>query len=247
MKHIFTLFFALLSIFSEAQDTLFQQTIPITPHPFSATKIRNDLHIDASGNYWLAFEKSGLGKFNGSSWSFFDTIGNVLPVLKVNHVTTDIAGNIFAGTSEGLSVFNGTNWQHFNSSNSSLPASGVTTVETNGIDTWIGTNTGIYKYTIGSFTIPPVLMSLTIHPITCIAFGINGEIFTGTTNGIYKYLGSFTSIPTSSLPSQYIIDIAVNGSNELWVSDTLGNLFYRDSVTFIYKSILPLTAISLIY
>ena len=173
MKHIFTLFFALLSIFSEAQDTLFQQTIPITPHPFSATKIRNDLHIDASGNYWLAFEKSGLGKFNGSSWSFFDTIGNVLPVLKVNHVTTDIAGNIFAGTSAGLSVFNGTNWQHFNNSNSSLPASGVTTVETNGIDTWIGTNTGIYKYTNGSFTIPPVDTSLMHDEI---AAKLNAEV-----------------------------------------------------------------------
>ena len=246
MKLLFTLTLFSLSFYCNAQITLSEDSIPSNLFPYSG--LRNDVHIDRLNNYWIAFEKAGLGKFDGNNWIAYDSSNGALPVNKVLYVTSDSLNNIYAGTSVGISIFNGITWQQFNSNNSPLPLSGVTTIEINGNEIWAGTKKGLFLYDGLSWTGYSTLNSGIINDtVNCISIGKNGEIWTGTRRGISKfYQNNWTNYGVGFNEIDYygINDLAVNGNNELWVLNGPHSVYFLDtnSNSFVsIKTILPST------
>ena len=85
MKTLFTFLFVLFCFFSIAQNTLIQDSMPASYYPNG--KFRNDVHIDAANNYWIAFDLIGLAKFDGSTWTKYDMQNGVWPADKVYNTT----------------------------------------------------------------------------------------------------------------------------------------------------------------
>ena len=229
MKTLLTFLAVLSCVFSTAQNILIQDSMPASYYPNG--RFRNDVHIDAANNYWIAFDLIGLAKFDGNTWTKYDMQTGTLPSDKVYCVTSDSVNNIYAGTSDGLSVFNGTSWQHYNSGNSPL-TSGAITVEVIGSDIWMGTNNGLFHFDGLNWTNYDQLNSGIISDsVTCITTGKNGEVWVGTKQGISKfYQNSWTNYGTSfQLPHLYIKDMSVNGNNELWVIDNAQTVSYLDN------------------
>ncbi|MCW5906673.1 MAG: hypothetical protein KIS94_02355 [Chitinophagales bacterium] len=105
----------------------------------------NAIAIDAQGNKWCATWK-GVAKFNGSSWTSFDTSNSNLASNVVNSVAV-IGSEIWFATSKGVSIFNGISWTTYNTANSGLINDDVTTItaDKHG-NKWLGTGNGISKF-----------------------------------------------------------------------------------------------------
>ena len=83
------------------------------------------LVIDSMGNKWIGtsgyFGGGGLAKFDGKSWTVYDTSNSHLPNNTVLSVAIDSHSNKWIGTDGGgLAFFNDTTWGIFSQSNSGL-------------------------------------------------------------------------------------------------------------------------------
>ncbi|MBC8422412.1 MAG: S8 family serine peptidase, partial [Chloroflexi bacterium] len=87
------------------------------------------LAIDADGNVWIGTTPhwdgsqevgGGLAKFDGMSWTVYDTSNSDLPSNWIHDLVIDANGNVWIGTFEGLAKFDGMNWTVYDSSNSPL-------------------------------------------------------------------------------------------------------------------------------
>ena len=98
--------------------------------------------IDLDGNIWFG-TYNGVSKFDGTTWTVFNTSNSGLPNDRINSIVLDQEGNIWFGTDGGASKFNGMDWITYDPSNSEL-VDDVNSIE---IDLdgniWFGTDNGI--------------------------------------------------------------------------------------------------------
>jgi hypothetical protein len=96
--------------------------------------------IDNAGNKWIGTYR-GLAKFDGVSWTVYNTSNSGLPNNDVEAIAIDNTGNKWIGTyGEGLAKFDGVNWTVFNISNSGLLSDYVYAIAIdNAGNKWIGT------------------------------------------------------------------------------------------------------------
>ncbi len=180
---------------------------------------RNAFHLDASNNKWIGFYLIGLGRFDGSNWTMFDTTNSTIPSNQVNALASNNT-TLWVGTLKGLSKYDGTTFTNFDNTNSLLPNSKVTAVAVNGNIVWAGTNSGLYKYdgsTWQGYTISNGLVNDTIQ---CISINPLGDVWIGTKNGLsYFSNNSFTNYTTlnSNLESNNILCVTITNSNEIWI------------------------------
>jgi hypothetical protein len=69
----------------------------------------NDLLTTPGGQVWVAYEKHGIGVFNGAQWTHY-TEADGLPSNDIYGLTLDEAGNVWAATWEGVALFDGSAW-----------------------------------------------------------------------------------------------------------------------------------------
>ncbi len=228
-KIILLLIFASYATISKSQTGVTSYALPA-----GITNPRNTLKIDATGNKWVAFGKIGLGKFNGSTWTMYDTLTSNIPSNQVNDIAFDPANNVWVATTKGLSKFDGAIWTSYNVMNSGLPDDSVSSVYTDNADIWIGTRNGLAKLNGSTWTIYNTSNSgLTTNLIKCVSVESTGDVWIGTRIGLFKKSGSTWSNFISTNP--YIVNtnnitcIYIDASNEKWIGmvGTLGNGVYK--------------------
>ncbi len=194
----------------------------------------NGVTIDQSGNSWVAFKSIGIGKYNGTAWTFYDSISASLPTNQINDIIRSSNNQIIAATANGISIFDGSSWQHFNTINSSLPASGVRSITENAGSLYAGTDSGLYIYN-GSVWINYNTTSGLVHnSVTAVRVATNGDLWIATQNGLSKLSqGIFTSYDSgnTSVSNLNIISLQLNLKNEPWIINSINQLYYLDSST----------------
>lgn len=115
---------------------------------------------DRAGNVWVGTSNSGLGKFDGASWTVYDTTNSGIPADHVTSLTMGEDGVLWVGTClGGLARLDGAAWQVFTMENSGINDDyciGSLLVDRMG-NTWIGT-LGVSVYREGgvaSDVLPP--------------------------------------------------------------------------------------------
>ncbi|MEP7265733.1 MAG: hypothetical protein ABI772_14610, partial [Bacteroidota bacterium] len=229
-KLVFTFFLSTFLTATDAQYLSNMEYLQDYPLPSSSgyERIRNDIAVDNTNNTYIAFQRIGLGKFNGSTWTIYNVANGALLSDTVTSVAVNASGDIYAGTANGLSVFDNNVWTHYNSTNSPLPVNGVTTVELHNGYKWVGTNSGLFQFDGFNWTAFNTSNSgLGNDSITDIAFdGVH--LYAGTRNGLYHYNGiTWSLLPAVNALQQNISDVEVN-ANEVWIALTDGSIYYYD-------------------
>lgn len=103
---------------------------------------------DSNGNKWIGAFDGGLSKFDGTTWTVYDT-AIASSSLTIMDAAVDQSNNVWVTTqADGVLKFNGSNWTVYNTSNSGLADDYVWTVaiDLNG-DKWFGTLlNGVVKF-----------------------------------------------------------------------------------------------------
>ena len=195
---------------------------------------------DSKGTIWAGTYIGGLCRFDKASGSFvsFQYTGgkNSLPDNYVKSIVEDSNQNLWLGTDGGgVSYFNTTTNTFTNYSsaqNKGLVLDNVACLYLQDNKTLrIGTHTGISwldvdtrKFT--SYEDDPSLKNLTIYSIN---EDDNGDIWLGTTSGLYKYKPKDDSFEYYDLSSRFR-NIVINGvipyKNQLWLSTNEGIVCY---------------------
>jgi ligand-binding sensor domain-containing protein len=153
----------------------------------------NALTFNNSGQLLAATETGGVKYWNGTIWTTINTglptaNGNIIPVRSI---VVDAAGNYYGGTHSytayfptgGLYKFNGTSWANISSGmgNTDVNSVAISPISTN---IYVGTDGGVFAYNGSVWTaVNTGLSNLKVHKIT---FTANGDLFAGTSNGIFK-------------------------------------------------------------
>lgn len=235
MKKTFTLFIIAFAINVSAQNGFSSLGAP-SGYTTSQLNNKNALVIDNTGNKWVAFQKIGIGKFDGTNWAMFNAVNSLLPSDTVNALAVDASNNIWIGTSKGVAKFDGINWIIFNTSNSSIPANNILSVAVSGTDIWVGTRSGAAIYNGSTWTIYNKSNSgIASDTVQCFAFDQSGNIFLGTPKGLSRLNGStwITFNMNNSALQSNSINCLFYSQGELWIG-TAGGLHRYFSGTIIH-------------
>ncbi len=147
---------------------------------------RNLLMVDSANNVWVGFKRIGLGRFDGSGWTMYDTT-NSLPSQNVLSLAFSGA-KIWVGTDSGLVFFNGITWTTYDSSNSGLTSNYVKSLCVKGNNVWVGTLKGVYVFDGINWTNYTTSNSgLASDTVNCFTKTGNDTLWIGTDNGLSKY------------------------------------------------------------
>lgn len=108
----------------------------------------HDICCDKNGVLW--FGGLGLGRFDGSSWTYFDSSASEGNVGKhIQNVCSDSKGNLWFHSasrdfvSEGIVLYDGLSWTKFNASITGLPFDDVDNIISNSRGVWFNTPGGV--------------------------------------------------------------------------------------------------------
>ena len=160
----------------------------------------NAVDIDVNNNKWVSFGNFGLGMYDGTNWTVYNTGNSGIPSDSVICMDFDGAGNAWIGTKEGAVFKSGTNWTVYTTGNSGLTSNIITAVLSDGAITWMGTQNGLVRYDGTNWTIYNSINSgLTNDTITALVAGSNNDIWIGTRNGLSNFdLGNWNNYSTSN-------------------------------------------------
>ena len=182
----------------------------------------NDIQVDTNNNdKWLSFDSFGLGIYNGSTWTIYNTGNSGLPTDSINGTFILNQTDAWIATKAGAVLKNGNNWTVYDTSNSGLPSNNITAVfYDNGI-TYFGTHHGLARFDGSIWTVYNTSnSSIASDSITKIIDGFNGDLYIGTRNGLSNLSGtSWTNYNTSnSILNRYIYDLEMDNVGRLWIS-----------------------------
>ncbi|RKY84338.1 hypothetical protein DRQ09_08770, partial [candidate division KSB1 bacterium] len=172
---------------------------------------------DNNNNMWFGTMESGVFKFDGTNWTNYDTTNSDLSYNNISDIAIHPDGSIWIATSaNGIDRFDGTNWTHYKTEDG-LASNVIHCLYINIYgDIWAGTDMGVSQFTNSEwfYCDYPMLPSDNILSITG---NDRGEIFIGTTSGLY--IDSYTGPKVFNLPPEY----GVNSIDDL-TFDLKGNL-----------------------
>ncbi|MBL7884126.1 MAG: T9SS type A sorting domain-containing protein [Bacteroidia bacterium] len=176
----------------------------------------------ASGYYEATGAGRGLAKYNGSTWTVYNTSNSGLPNNSVRCVYVDNSNDIWAGTNGGgMTKFNGTTWVTYKRTTSPLPSDTVSCIvnDNNGLK-WIATFRGVASFDGTTWTIYNKANSgLPGDTVRTIAIGPNNEKWIGTSRGVAKFNDTtWTTYTTlnSGLPYRNVIRILPEMDGTVW-------------------------------
>ncbi|MBN1790234.1 MAG: T9SS type A sorting domain-containing protein [Bacteroidales bacterium] len=152
---------------------------------------------DADHTMWFGMiggfgDTGGLSKFDGTTWSNYNTSNSGIPSNGVLCSLMDNTGNVWLGfgwNGYGVTRFDGSSWITYNTGNSDLISDQVYSLYQDQMgNIWFGTYSGLSKFdgsTWESFTMENSgLSSNTIYSIT---EDFQGSILIATDNGLCRY------------------------------------------------------------
>ncbi len=218
------------------------------PNGYTSAQLRdkNAIAIDNNGNKWVAFKNIGLGKWDGSNWTMYDTLNSSIPSKNVTAIAFDASNNAWIGTINGMAKFDGTSWTLYNTGNSAIAGNYINSIAVSGTDIWIGTRQGTSKYNGSSFTnYTTGNSSLVSDTVQCFAFE-NGNTWMGTFRGLSKYDGTnwttYNSTLYPALLSNNVLSLYADG-NKIWIGTNGGGMHRLWGSTMEnIKDIFPTTA-----
>ena len=206
--------------------------------PGLTSNLISAIAIDKSGNTWVGSKVNdgsgyGVSKFNGASWTPYNTSTWDLTCDSINAIAVDTPGNVWVGTSTGgVSKFDGEDWIHYTKSNSGLKDNHVLSIAIEGADVkWFGGCSNGYIEWCFFFECEAAAVSrfdggwATYSPpgikVKASAVDWEGNKWFGTQwYGVSKFDGAtWTTYDTSTVPelgSNHIAAIAVDNEGNIW-------------------------------
>ncbi len=219
-KKLLVLFGLAVIASSDAQNGFKIYPVPVS-NPAYMSNQKTGLAIDNANNKWVCFRLMGLGKFNGSSWTVYNTLNSGLASDSVLAVEPAAANITWVGTAKGACWFDGTMWVTYNTANSGLAGNNVNAINVQGPNVWFATDNGISVFngtTWSSYsTSNSGLASDTVYTL---AFETNGTLWAGTNRGFCSLQGSvWTTYNTSNsvLKSNVVKSIYIDASGVKWI------------------------------
>ncbi|MBL0046875.1 MAG: T9SS type A sorting domain-containing protein [Bacteroidetes bacterium] len=200
---------------------------------------KNCLLIDSLGNKWVGYQRAGLGKFSNGSWSMFNMLNSALPDSFVTCLAVYKSTKICIGTRNGFALFDGvSNWNIYTTTNSGIIGNYISCITVIDDDIWIGTRSGISKFSNNSFTnftqtgnglLSDTVLSIAASPV---AF----KIWIGTQRGLTKLengIATNYNALNSNLPTDQIVSLLYH-ANKLWIGTVSNSLYLFNGISF-YK------------
>src|SRR5690349_11026836 len=132
MKKSTLLLLLLTSYISDAQTGLTSFSNPPTLY-LANSSLYSSLDCDPQGNAWVIFNNAGLGKFDGTNWTVFNTSNSGLRKNKIWSLCHDHQNYIWLATDSGLGKFDGvSSWVWYDSTNTILGTNHITNVYASG-------------------------------------------------------------------------------------------------------------------
>ena len=204
--------------------------------------------MDHEGNFWIG-ALNGVCKFDGSSWTIYDSTNSGLVGNMVNEVMIDREGNKWMGMGDyelwhsmeglGLAFFNDTTWTIYDTSNSGLPDNTINTLAEDGFGTtWIGTNNGLVNFDGINWTIYDTANSgLPDNQVNSIILDSSGNKWIGTEHGGLVKFNDATwtvyDVSNSGLPSNRITSILIDLNGNWWIGIDYGRLVIFDGINWV--------------
>jgi hypothetical protein len=204
----------------------------------------NALATDKRGWLWVATEKHGIARYDGTSWQTF-TVTNTkaLPTNETFGLTIDDQDNIWVATWEGVVKFDGTTWSHPYTSRNNTLASGPThTIAFDSVGgLWIGhmggpTRTGgvshrsadnvWHYYTTGKSLEDNDVKSIVVQAATA---DTPETVWVATVQGGLSRFQSgswLTYRVADGLPSATVHALAIDPLNRVWAATAKGVVFF---------------------
>ncbi|MBC7186745.1 MAG: hypothetical protein H5U38_06890, partial [Calditrichaeota bacterium] len=145
-----------------------------------------DIALDSTGVLWVGTKVHGLLRFDGATWTRYDTVNSDLPDNYTWSVVIDAENRVWVGTRYGgVAVFDGGAWTILNTRNSPLPSDDVGCL---GLDPkqrmWIGTRHGLAVLDGSEWRLfTSATSGLPYDHIEAIAFDPAGTAWLGTFGG----------------------------------------------------------------
>ncbi len=184
-----------------------------------------DLALDSTGVLWVGTKVHGLLRFDGSTWTRYDTVNSDLPDNYTWSLVIDGENRVWVGTRYGgVAVFDGGSWVIYNAHNSPLPSDDVGCLA---IDSkqqmWIGTRRGLVIMQGGQWRVYTTANSgLPGDHVEAIAIDQEDVAWLGTFGGglarfeEQKQLWHVYRHGTSGLPSDSIYSLSVGPDGTVW-------------------------------
>jgi hypothetical protein len=209
--------------FANAQNGFSIYHIPLTGAS-TAPDHKSGLAIDPTGNKWVCFLYNGLGKFDGSSWTFYNIHNSGLASDTVLAVAFDGANKTWIGTAKGACSFNGSSWATYTTANSGIAGNVVTAINVQGRNIWFGTNAGLSVFDGTTWsTFSKSNSGLVSDTVNTIVFEPNGNLWIGTAKGLSEMQAT---VWTTWLKNSNIKSICIDASGTKWIGRLGANSFY---------------------
>ncbi|MEO8088025.1 MAG: hypothetical protein ABI763_14470, partial [Bacteroidota bacterium] len=182
---------------------------------------------------WMGTTK-GLAKFDGTSFTVFDTSNSSLTDNNIQSLFVN-GNDLWIGTHDGLFLFDGTTWTHYNTLNSLLPGDTVNCFERTGNDTiWIGTTNGIAGFQNGSwkvysnffpgYTRPNILCIKKDAAEKLLLEGHNQKIFVLEGDSIYSGQFFFPLFCSGEIPGGSLVGLNTFGNVCILNQNSIGEI-----------------------
>lgn len=201
------------SLLSQTGLTTYPMPTGYTPQQVNS---KTALIIDNAGNVWVGFKNNvGIGKFDGTNWTMYDTTNTPMTTANVTALGTQNGGIAWVGASLTATTcelfnFNGSSWADYSGA---IDSSYVTAIfADNSANTlWIGTRSGLWKLNSSVWTHLTVANSgLASDTVLALAVDPSGNLLAGTQRGLSVQNGTgWTNHFTG--PVQSVYSDAVNG------------------------------------
>lgn len=167
----------------------------------------NSIKVDSLDNIWVGMSPSGsnntgvggIGKYDGSNWTFYTNANSALPNKWVNSIVIG-KNNVVWGNMTGFGIFqfNGVSWKTYTPANSGLPGTNVSPklVDEKG-NLWLASGQGLVKYDGKAFiTYKPTEAGLPGDAVYSVAIDNGGNKWIGAIGGlaVFNESGIVTSI-----------------------------------------------------
>ena len=185
----------------------------------------NSLAIDSTGNVWTGTHRYGIGKFNGTNFTVFNTDNSGLPHDQWNNaLAVDKQGMIWIGSSQYLSKYDGVNWSVYDTGDpfSSYVSLNDIKFGNQGI-VWIAASWGLGKFQEDSLIKGYAGITEEINDIV---FDNNETMWLGTDgSGLIKFDGMNTTVydtTNSDIPSNIVYSADFDSEDIIWLATAKG-------------------------
>lgn len=182
------------------------------PIPFPVTSIHLNIKDDSEGNIWIGHNTMGLYKWDGNTWTNYNTFNSSIPTNGTSHFFIDDQDNIWLSYMAGLAKYNGSSWTIFDVT-TGYPGSGGGDIDIDDFgNIWALSGNGVVVFNengVGLETLNSEMAKMGLYPNPSSAF-INLEFRSDENESI-----EFSIFSITGQKMQTITRSVTNGLNDI--------------------------------